>query len=302
MLCVLWLYNRTGDAFLLDLLDLLHAQSFDWTDIFTHFPFWRPQTAHYDLRAHVVNVAMALKEPALYWLYSGGETGHPQGASLLGIQSLTTYHGQMNGMFSGDEMLAGTHPSQGTELCAVVEYMFTLENLVSILGHDPYADMLEKVAFNALPATITADWRGHQYDQQVNQVMCTLAKRNWTYNGDEANLFGLEPNFGCCTANMHQGWPKFAARLWMATEDGGVAAIAYPPCRVNALVADSIHVLLEVDTDYPFGEDIMIRVHLPKAARFPMKLRIPGWCETPQLSINGQPITIEDISKGFVAL
>jgi hypothetical protein len=65
MLCVQWLYNRTGDAFLLDLLDVLHSQSFDWTDIFTHFPFWWPQTAPYDLRAHVVNIAMALKKPAL---------------------------------------------------------------------------------------------------------------------------------------------------------------------------------------------------------------------------------------------
>ena len=302
MLCVLWLYNQTGDAFLLDLLDLLHTQSFDWTDIFTHFPFWRPQAAPYDLRAHVVNVAMALKEPALYWLYSGGETEHPPGASLPGIQSLMTYHGQMNGMFSGDEMLAGTHPSQGTELCAVVEYMFTLENLVRILGHDPYADMLEKVAFNALPATITADWRGHQYDQQANQVSCTLAKRNWTANGDESNLFGLEPNYGCCTANMHQGWPKFASHLWMATADGGLAAISYAPCRVSALVAGGIAARLLVTTNYPFDEQITITLQLAHPAHFPVKLRIPAWCSAARLAINNRPIDLECAHGEYVTL
>jgi len=299
LLGIQWLYRRTGEAFLLELAELIHQQTLDWTDIFTHFPFWRPQS-QYDLRVHVVNVAMGLKEPALYYLHSGNPIHRD--AAMKGIQALMTYHGQVHGMFSGDELLAGTHPSQGVELCAVVEYMFTLENLVRILGDAAFADMLEKVAFNALPATITADWRGHQYDQQVNQVMCTLAKRNWTYNGDEANLFGLEPNFGCCTANMHQGWPKFAAQLWMATEDGGVAAIAYAPCCVNTHVADGAQVSLEVDTHYPFGEDVMIRVHLPQAARFPMKLRIPGWCETPQLSINGQSMILENISNGFVTL
>jgi len=300
ILCIQWLYNRTGDPFLLDLIELIHQQTFDWTEIFTHFPFWRPQT-QYDLRVHVVNVAMALKEPALYYLHSGNSIHRD--AAPKGIQSLMTYHGQLHGMFSGDELLAGTHPSQGVELCAVVEYMFTLENLIRILGNGIYADILERVAFNALPATITADWHGHQYDQQVNQVMCTLAKRNWTANGDESNLFGLEPNFGCCTANMHQGWPKFTARLWMATNDDGIAAIAYAPCRVNVFVADGVQVSLTVDTAYPFNEDIAISVHLPKPTRFPLKLRIPGWCETPRLSVNGQDQAIIDCNADrFITL
>jgi len=300
MLSVLWLYNRTGDTFLLDLFDLLHAQSFDWSDIFTHFPFWRPQTAPYDLRAHVVNIAMALKEPALYWLYSGNTLHHE--AASRGIQNLTTYHGQVNGMFSGDEMLAGTHPSQGTELCAVVEYMFTLENLVRIFGEGLYADLLERVAFNALPATISEDWRSHQYDQQVNQVSCTLAKRNWTANGDESNLFGLEPNYGCCTANMHQGWPKFASHLWMATQDGGLAAISYAPCRVSALVASGKPVTLTVDTNYPFEEYIAIRIELAQPARFPIKLHIPGWCDAPVLEVNGKRIEITDRADDYFTI
>ena len=66
----------------------------------------------------------------------------------------------------------------------------------------------------------------HQYDQQANQVLCTVAKRHWTHQRRDSNLYGLEPNFGCCTANMHQGWPKFVAHLWMATPDEGLAAVA----------------------------------------------------------------------------
>ncbi|HEV2581770.1 MAG TPA: beta-L-arabinofuranosidase domain-containing protein [Ktedonobacteraceae bacterium] len=299
ILAVQWLYNRTGEPFLLDLIELLHMQSFDWTDIFTHFPFWRPQTSNYDLRAHVVNVAMALKEPALYGLLSGKALHRD--AARRGIESLLLYHGQVNGIFSGDEMLAGTHPSQGTELCAVVEYMFTLEHLVRVFGDGYYADLLERVAFNALPATISEDWHSHQYDQQVNQVACTLARRNWTANGDESNLFGLEPNYGCCTANMHQGWPKFAAHLWMATDDGGLAAVSYAPCSVTALVADGVKVTLDVETKYPFDGQISIAVYPERPARFPIKLRIPGW-GAPDIKIGSEIITATNREDGYFSI
>lgn len=300
MLAAQWLYNRTGEAFLLDLVELLHGQSFDWTDIFTHFPFWRPYTANYDLRAHVVNVAMALKEPALYALLSGNPAHRT--AARKGIETLMLYHGQVNGLFSGDEMLAGTHPSQGTELCAVVEYMFTLEHLVWIFGDGFYADMLEKVAFNALPAAISPDWRSHQYDQQANQVLCTLAKRNWTANGDESNLFGLEPNYGCCTVNMHQGWPKFASHQWMASSDGGLAAVSYAPCRVSSAVADGMPVMLNVETGYPFSDKIAIAIQPTHTAHFPLYLHIPGWCTIPSLSVNGQPVDVITGDTGYVRL
>ena len=298
MLCLQWLYNRTGEEWLIDLSETIRKQTIDWTEIYTHFPFWRYQT-RFDHRVHVVNVAMSLKYPALSYLQTKSEMDRT--AAAKGIRSLMKYHGQVHGMFSGDEWLAGTHPSQGVELCAVVEYMFTLENLTRIFGNGEYADILEKVAFNALPATVTADWHGHQYDQQVNQVLCTQARRNWTLNGDESNMFGLEPNFGCCTANMHQGWPKFAARLWMATADDGLAAISYAACKVTGIVGGK-RVNLQVETNYPFEETISILVQTEGPVNFPMKLRIPKWCKYPVLKLNGQSFAAENIIDGFTSI
>jgi hypothetical protein len=298
ILCLQWLYNRTGEDWLLELAETVRKQTIDWTGIHSNFPFWRYQT-RFDHRIHVVNVAMSLKYPALFYLLTGTEFDRDAGHK--GIKSLMTHHGQMHGMFSGDEWLAGTHPSQGVELCAVVEYMFSLENLIRIFGDGQYADILERVAYNALPATITADWRGHQYDQQVNQVVCNTAHRNWTQNADDSNVFGLEPNFGCCTANMHQGWPKLAARLWMATEDDGLAAISYAPCQVNAQAGDSIEVALKVDSAYPFNEQIAISVEPDHEASFPVKLRIPQWCTNPEIKINGNNQQV-NVKKGFATV
>ena len=61
----------------------------------------------------------------------------------------------------------------------------------------------------------------------------------YTSNGPDANIFGLEPHFGCCLANMHQGWPKLASSLWMRTPEGGLAAVAYAPCTVETTVRGS---------------------------------------------------------------
>jgi DUF1680 family protein len=186
-------------------------------------------------------------------------------------------------MFSGDEHYAGRSPSQGTELCAVVEEMFSLETLLAILGEPSFGDRLERIAYNALPGTFSPDMWAHQYDQQVNQVCCAAVEDPiWTNNGPHANLYGLEPNFGCCTANLHQGWPKLAAHLWMATPDGGLAAVAYAPCHVDA--GDGRGVLVE--TEYPFRE--AVEVCVSGEGRFPVLLRIPSWAEGATVRLEGE--------------
>ncbi|MBS4219141.1 glycoside hydrolase family 127 protein [Bacillus sp. FJAT-49711] len=284
LLSIHWLYERTGDSELLELASIVQEQTIDWNHIFAKFPYWRKQT-EWNHRTHVVNVAMGIKTPAVFYRQTGNE--YDKEAVYKGIQSLMTYHGQAHGMFSGDEWLSGTHPSQGVELCAVVEYMFSMENLTRILGDGMFGDILEKVTFNALPATISPEWDSHQYDQQVNQVICNLAKRPWS-NGPDANMFGLEPNFGCCTANMHQGWPKFTASLWMATQDDGLAAVSYAPCTVKGFVADGKDIELVVKSNYPFREHVSIDINLKEKATFPIMLRVPDWCPDMKVSVNGE--------------
>ena len=190
-------------------------------------------------------------------------------------------------IFSGDEHLSGKNPTQGTEMCAVVEYMFSLQNLIAIGGDPSLPDELEVLAFNSLPGTQTADSWGHQYDQQTNQVYVSNDPRNWSSNGNESNVFGVEPNFGCCTANMHQGWPKFTSSLWMATKNGGLVIMSYAPSTVEAKVGKGQTVKITNETDYPFSEDIKIRIISDRPGTFPLTLRIPIWCKNPEITING---------------
>lgn len=307
-LSLFWLYERAGEPWLLGLAAKAYGQSFDWRSLFAQNPFPYQEKQHHahihpqelpepgvtfrtDLASHGVNVAMALKQPALWYRLSYDPADREALPRMLA--TLDRYHGQVTGVWSGDEHLAGLSPSQGTELCAVVELMFSLETLVATMGEPSLADRLERVTFNALPATCAPDMWSHQYVQQANQVQCTIvAERVYTNNGPDANLFGLEPHYGCCTANMHQGWPKFAAHLWMETPDGGLAAISYGPCTVTAHLAGR-PVRVTVETDYPFDETVQLVVESDEAAAFPLHLRIPGWAAGATLAVAGEvPVSV----------
>jgi hypothetical protein len=155
--------------------------------------------------------------------------------------------------------------------------MYSLELLEGIGGDARLGDRLERLAFNAFPATFKKDMCAHQYDQQANQVVVKVSDpRVYTDNGPDANLYGLEPNFGCCTANMHQGWPKFATHLWGRSLDGGLAALAYAPCVVETTV-NGKPVRVETITDYPFRDDVTIKVTNPEPMDLPLYVRIPSW-------------------------
>lgn len=301
LVTVLWLYNRTADPRLLDLARTLKAQGTDWRGHFERFEFTDKtsnrqlgfdgpeQLPDRGMRAHGVNVAMALKTSALWSLLSGEAADRD--AVFTALERLDTYHGQPNGMYSADEHHAGRDPSQGTELCAVVESLYSLQHAAGITGAVVLADRIERIAFNAMAATMSADMWSHQYDQQANQVMCSLNRRRWVSNGREANLFGLEPNFGCCTANMHQGWPKLVASLWMATPDNGLAAVVFAPSTVRARVGTAGVVSIREITDYPFKGTVRFEVD-PGAARlkFPFQIRIPVWAAGAIVKVNGTPV------------
>ncbi len=287
LISVFYAYERTGEAWLLDLARKLYAQGFDYMHFYTgtDVKIPTPRRGLWRWDKHVVNTGMALKAYALSSRLTRKKNERDFAAKMLDI--LDRYHGQVTGMFTGDECLSGTNPVQGTELCAVVEALYSLEHLISVTGDPTFGDRLERIAFNALPATFAPDMWSHQYDQQVNQVQCTINPDHmWSTNGPESNIYGLEPNYGCCTSNMHQGWPKFASHLWMRAGEG-LAAVAYAPSTAR-FETRSVPVRVSLDSDYPFRQTLNLTVTTDKAVRFPLLLRVPAWAQDATIKIQDQ--------------
>jgi DUF1680 family protein len=297
---IYWLHDRTKEPWLIDTARKAFAQSHDWRAQFDDFKFTARTQGKFELDTHGVNTGMGLKYGGVRHRLSGD--ARDKDAVFRMLDQLDRHHGQATGIFTCDEHLAGRSPSQGTELCTVVEAMYSLEVLAGILGDSRLGDRLETLAFNALPATFKKDMTAHQYDQQCNQVICS-AKGEHVYvdNGPDANLYGLEPNFGCCTANFHQGWPKFASHLWMKTPDGGLAVVAYSPCVVETTIQGK-PVKVVVETSYPFRDEVTIRVTVAEPLSFPLNLRAPGWAESltiqssdPDIKLGGQDLHADEI-------
>ena len=290
LVALYYLYERRPQPWLLDLAAKLRAQGFAWDAFLKHWPLKGPTPKkRWNYAGHVVNNAMAVKAQALWGRLSGDPADRAAVYEML--YRLDTHHGMVTGMFSGDECLAGKSPIQGSELCAVVEFAYSFEVLLATLGDARFGDRLEELIFNALPATFSPDMWSHQYDQQVNQVECSIRpERTWNTNGPESNIFGLEPNYGCCTANLSQGWPKFAAHLWMRSPDGGLAALAYAPSQTSLEIA-GVPVTARLETEYPFRQELRFTISAARALRFPLHLRIPGWAEGARLEVDGQCFT-----------
>ncbi len=316
LVSVLWLYNRTGDAKLLDLAALLKAQGYDWQGLFADFPYKDKATpeslglteqASGDLvntlkdralSVHGVNNAQGLKASPMWAVVSGKP--EDRAAIRHQLSELDRYHGLPIGLFSADEHFAGRNPSQGLETCAVVEAMYSLELALAITGDAEIGDRIERIAYNALPGAFDEAMWAHQYDQQPNQIQCSHAPGPWTTNGPDSNLFGLEPHFGCCTANFHQGWPKLTASLWMATGDDGLAAMLYAPSQVRTQVR-GVAVHARQSTDYPFRDQVTIEVSPAAPLSFPLRLRRPGWAKAMVIRVNGQAVKTAE-ANGFVTI
>jgi hypothetical protein len=288
LVSIYYAYERTGETWLLELAKSLKAQGNDWQQTFAEEDITvpTPRRGRWKWHKHVVNLAMAMKFYPLWSRISGRDEDRDFIYTM--IETLDRYHGQVTGVFSGDECVSGKNPIQGTELCAVADYIFSLGEAMTVLADPTLGDRLERIAYNAWPATFAPDMWAHQYDQQANQVLVSDNQEHmWSTNGPESNLYGLEPNFGCCTANMHMGWPKFVSHLWMRTDDEGLAAVAYAPSEASFTSA-GVPVTVAIETDYPFRDALTFTVTAESPVSFPLMLRIPAWAKDATLTVAGE--------------
>jgi len=286
---VYWLYNRTGQEFLLQLGEKIKRNMANWTET---VPSW-----------HNVNIAQCFRAPAVY--FQQAKDPYFLQATERNYTVVWGTYGQFpGGMFGGDENCRRGYydPRQGIETCASVEFMLSCEMLLKISGELIWADRCEDVAFNTFPPALTADLKALHYLVSAN--VCQLDSKNKApgiENGGE--MLSYNPySYRCCQHNVAHGWPYFAEHLWMATPDNGLAAVFYAAGQVTARVGNGQRVTWKQQTRYPFEDAIRMTLSTPEPAQFPLYLRVPGWCEAPTLQVNGKKTPIHAEPRTFIVI
>jgi hypothetical protein len=287
---VYWLYNHTGDAWLLDLSRKIHENMARWD---TGVIDW-----------HNVNISQGFREPGVYFQQSA-DRKHLDAAER-NYQTVLGIYGQFpGGGFGGDENCRPGYvdPRQGFETCGITEFMHSFEMLTKISGDPRWADRCEELAFNSLPAALTPDLKGLHYLTSANQVQ--LDKENKApgiQNG--GTMFSYSPGevYRCCQHNVSHGWPYYAEELWLATADRGLCASLYAASEVSAKVAEGATVRITETTGYPFSDTIMFKLAMDQPASFPFYFRIPSWCNSGSIKINGksQKLVPEPSTYAFI--
>ncbi|MCG8308418.1 MAG: glycoside hydrolase family 127 protein [Cytophagales bacterium] len=312
---VLWLYNRTGDKFLLELAEKIHRNTADWTsrghsldaihsrkhkrETLEKWPGWYGDQIDW----HNVNHAQCFREPAQYYLLSGDKK-HLE-ASYENFEIIRKHFGQVpGGMFGSDENCRPGYddPRQGIETCGIVEQLNSNEHMLRITGDPFWADHAEEVAFNTYPAATMPDFKSLRYITAPNMVLCD--RENHHPGIDNSGPFLMMNPFSsrCCQHNHAQGWPYYVENLWMATPDNGLVTALYGACKVTAKVGDGTEVTIREETNYPFEEEIRFTVESEKAVDFPLYIRIPKWCDKPSVKVNGKSIPLQAAGRNYVRI
>ena len=276
-----FIYEKYKEDWIKDLAKIIKKQGYDYNQATEK---WKKPSHNWKFNTHIVNIAMMLKSEAVSYELLGEE--YTDNAEKL-REILDKYNSTAFEGFTGDEVLSGLDPTRGTECCAVVEQMYSYEELFKVTGDSKWAERLEMLAFNALPATLSEDMWVHQYVQQVNQIACekTMIMAPWSTNGPYAHTFGLEPNFGCCTANFNQGWPKFALSAFMHNGDTIINSVMLPS------VLNENGVTIKLKTDYPFNNKL--HYYIDAERDFQFIIRVPSFAKN--LKVNGEEKETKDL-------
>ncbi len=276
------LYRRTGQRFLLTLMERLRVQLPDVSGMFHSFPFLKPfvpepvaddaadEASQYFRRMKMLGTgsltADALSICAQLALFSG--SARDASASKAGVSALQRYHGMPHGAFSADPFLAGRDPARSADLPAVCAQLEALHDLLAASGDVAYAERMQRITENALAGLFHPD--GLCAGQAVNRfaqddtcldekaepaqstallrALYAVRRSVWMLKGDD-ELAMLLPYDGCCLTRL----------------DG-------TPVRLAAKTSGNVTVTISIEAKQP--------------AEFALCLHVPGYAQGATVAVN----------------
>ena len=294
MLC--WLYQQTNDAFFIEKAENTYKAFCSRKSPFTMQAFLSDEVPI----VHSVSSFETLKIPVILYINTGKK--EYLDAAIHGIQKVYKYHGLADGIPSGNEAHDGNMPNEVHETCCVSDAQWALGYFLQATGDVQWADLMEKICFNAAFSVVWKDFKSRQYYSSPNQV---IAKNNSSFcmyvGGQDRMAYRIAHGPACCNGNMNRMIPLFCSRQWMKKGDNGIVAAMYAPSSFTTKLKGSKNeITIQEETNYPFEETIRFRMKMKRSTPFSFWLRIPQWCKGASITVNGQAADIVCKAGTFV--
>jgi hypothetical protein len=300
---MLWLYEKTGDKRIKDYA----LESYEG---YNRLYKERDTSVESMLSAKVMNEHGVTfneigKLGAIVYKYTGNKKYLD--ATINAYKKIDRDQMLIDGVCSSTERLRGKDPLDSHETCNISDYTWSVGYLLMVSGGAEYADKIERACFNAAPGAVTADFRALQYFSCPNQVIADSSSNHNFYRcGDKWMSYRPKPGTECCSGDVNRAMPNYVARMWLLdNKNSGLVAALYGPSSVVAIVGEGRQAEVNIveETSYPFSEEINFHIYTKRDVLFTLFLRIPIWCEKPQLLINNKPARKINLRRGtFVSI
>ncbi|MBN2023706.1 MAG: glycoside hydrolase family 127 protein [Pirellulales bacterium] len=192
------------------------------------------------------------------------------------VDFLTARDGLLvNGTCSSGEGFHGDQRTTGTvgETCATAYLIRLLHAMLRIEGASAHGDIMERAIYNALFAAQMPDGRRLRY-------FTPLEGKRPVYEWDTY----------CCPNNYRRIVAELPQMIYYRSSDGGATVNLYTESSARVALDEGVALDVRQETDYPNSGQVTIHVDPSRPADFPLRLRIPAWCEKPSVSINGKQL------------
>ena len=237
---------------------------------------------------HAVIASDDVPAPATVYEYTGDR--ELLKASEAGWQMMQSYL-SVDGTPQGNEKIFNTGSRANGEHCGAVNWLAASQIMARMTGETKYADATERDFFNGYPAAKSPDGNMVAYMHSPNQLVAA----EWTAphdNDGDLDWWASRQHYSsaheplCCNSNGPRGIPFYVESMLLRSEEG-LAVAHYGPCQVSTKLPEVGRVTLQMDTAYPFEDEVRVKVEPEKPAPFTLRFRIPGWCVGATVEVNG---------------
>ena len=186
------------------------------------------------------------------------------------------------GVATNTEYMSPIAENTETEYCTFSLFQNALIWLGAITGDPQYYDVSERIVFNGAQGARKKDERAIAYFSSPNQI---FAAWNSDFMGDDMGIYAPCYPTACCPVASVWVMPEYLYGMALRDNAGGLYIASYGPATIHM---DDME--LSMQTQYPFRDTIRMMIDAPSPVERVIHLRIPDWCDSARICVNGETI------------